>query len=254
MIFQYRFCPAVIRAAQLIQSGSLGKIQSFRWWHFRSSYVNPEKPLRWKGSSQASGGGVVADLLPHSFDLLLWMLGMPKRLTASGRTFIKERPVSPGSQERTLIDTEDHAIVLAELPGGAIGTLEAGRVAVGTVNDMGFEIFGSHGSLRWEAMNPNHLQYAGPGLEAAEGGRAFIPTMQKLPNACLLPFDLSVGMMQFYIASAADFIKRTCAGEPYETGIAQGVKVQALVEAVIQSYKNLGAWMPVDEGSSYLSL
>lgn len=247
LVFQFRYCPAVSHAAQLIHSGELGTIHSFRWWHLRSSYVNPDKPLRWKGSFQASGGGVVADLLPHSFDLLIWMLGMPERVAASGRTFVKERPASADSRERVAIDTEDHAIALLELPGGAIGSVETGRLVVGAVNEMGFEVFGSQGSLRWEAMNPNYLQYAGPGLEAAKGGWAFLPTMHKLANGCLLPDDLSIGMMQFYIASAADFIRRTNTNQPYETGIAQGVNVQSLIEAVIHSYKNQGIWTAVDK-------
>jgi predicted dehydrogenase len=248
LIFQYRYCPAVVRAEQIISGGKMGKLQSFRFWHYRSSYINPDKPLRWKGSFQTSGGGVVADLLPHSFDLLIWMFGMPARLSACGRIFVTERPAAPGNAQLAQIDTEDHAIILAEMQGGAIGTFEAGRMAVGTVNDMGFEIFGSKGSLRWEAMNPNYLQYAGPGLEGAEGGRAWLPTMQKLTDASILPAGLTVGMIQFYIDSAADFVKRTCASQPYDAGIDQGVRVQALIEAVMSSYKNQGAWVPVEEG------
>jgi predicted dehydrogenase len=245
MIFQFRYCPAVTRAHQMITQGQLGNIQSFRWWHFRPSYVDPEKPLRWKGSFKKSGGGVLPDYAAHSIDMLIWLLGLPEQLTALTRIFETKRPPSKGSSERMSIDTEDHAIILAALPGGAIGTVEAGRMVTGVVNELGFEIFGSKGSLRWRAMNPNYLYFAGQGMEPRSKGWTAIPTVQQYTDTSLGISDLTVGAMRFYIAGFADFLRRTWEGESYDPNIDQGVKVQAVIEAALQSAGNKSDWQQV---------
>jgi predicted dehydrogenase len=246
MIFEFRYCPAIQYAYKLINEGKLGDIYAFRAQHFRSSYVDPEKPLRWKGSLKRSGGGVLPDYSAHSIDLLIWLLGQPKRLTAQFRTFIEERPAVKAGKEKTPIDTEDHAIVLAELPDGAIGTIEAGRLIVGATNEFNIEIYGSKGSIKWEAMNPNYLHFAE--MDISEGDQSWrsIPTVQQYPDTTLPISGMTVGMMRFIIAGIADFIQRTLNDEPYNPGLEQGYRVQAVLEAAATAAKN-HTWLDVQQ-------
>src|SRR5579859_2716796 len=107
MAFSLRYNPALHTAHQFIQGGRLGEIYAFRARYFRSSYSDPAKPLRWKASQALSGGGVLNDLVPHIADLVHWLIGLPTRLTAQTRTFIKQRPVTKGSAEQVAIETDD---------------------------------------------------------------------------------------------------------------------------------------------------
>jgi len=50
--------------------------------------------------------------------MLLWLIGMPERLTAQTRTFIEERPVAGNKGEKIRVETDDHVIIQAALPGG----------------------------------------------------------------------------------------------------------------------------------------
>jgi predicted dehydrogenase len=248
LIFEFRFCPALQHARELIQDGRLGDIYAFRASYFRSSYVNPDKPLRWKGSFAQSGGGVLNDYMPHLIDMIIWLVGMPTRVTSQMRTFVDNRPAEKEGIERIPIDTDDHAIILNELPGGAIGTIEAGRMISGAANDMNVTICGSKGSLKWDLMDTNYLYFADNTLPASEGGWIQIPTIQRYPDAVIPGADVPPGMMRFHIASMADFLRSTLDGKTYDPGIEQGVRVQAVIEAAIHSareriWKEIGCVM-----------
>ena len=61
ILFEFRFSPAMQTAHQMIADGRLGEIYSFRAEYFRPSYVDPQRPLRWKASA-AQGAGALGDL------------------------------------------------------------------------------------------------------------------------------------------------------------------------------------------------
>lgn len=245
MIFQFRCNPALMRAHEMIQSGELGEVYAFRLSYFRSSYTDPNKSLRWKASSKASSG-VLNDYAAHLFDLLTWLVGMPERVSAQTRTFIDKRPAGKGSSETVTVETEDHATVLCALPGGAVGTVEAGRLIAGAVNSMDVTVYGSKGSLKWDMMSPNYLHYADGTDPASLTPWQALPTVQRYPDAALPGGDVPVGMMRFYVAAMADFLHRTLADRPYAPNIEQGARVQALVEAA-QEAASAGAWVEVPE-------
>lgn len=240
--FTLRYCPAVQYARALLQDGRLGDIYSFRLSYYRSSYRNPEKPLRWKAEMAKSGGGVLSDLVPHLVDLLTWLVGVPEQVAAQTRTFIRERPAAKGSGERIRVETDDHVIIQAALPGGAIGTIEAGRLIAGAISNVTVEIYGSGGSLRWNGMDPNYL-YVADGMKAnGEQGWRQIPTVQSYPGAIIPGADVPVGGMRFYIAAFADFLTKSLAGQPYDPGLEQGLCVQEIIEMAAESAR-VGTWV-----------
>lgn len=236
MSFTLRYCPAVQYARSMLQEGRLGRIYSFRLAYYRSSYRDPQKPLRWKAEKAKSGGGVLNDLVPHLTDLLIWLVEMPEQVAAQTRTFIGERPIAKGSSETIRVDTDDHVIIQAELPGGPIGTIEAGRLIAGAISDVSVEIYGSEGSLFWKLMDPNYLYFAdGRRAESADGGWQQIAMVQNYPAAKIPGADVLVDGMRFNIDAFADFLKRTCEGSAYDPGLVQGMRVQEVIEAAAQA-------------------
>ncbi len=240
--FTLRYCPAVQYARQLLQDKRLGKIYSFRLAYYRSSYRNPEKPLRWKADMAKSGGGVLSDLVPHLADLLLWLIGMPEQVAAQTRIFIQERAATKGSSEKIRVETDDHVIIQAALPGGPIGTIEAGRLIAGAISNVAVEIYGSKGSLRWNLMDPNYLYVADGSRTESEQGWQQIPTVQNYPNAIIPGADVPVGGMRFYIAAFADFLKKTLEKQPYDPGLEQGLRVQEVLEMASEADR-AGTWI-----------
>ncbi len=242
MSFTLRYCPAMQHARELLRDGRLGEIYSFRLSYYRSSYRNPEKSLRWKAEMAKSGGGVMSDLVPHLADLLIWLVGIPEQLATQTRTFIRERPAAKGSNERIRVETDDHAIIQVALEGGAIGTIEAGRLIAGAISNVTVEVYGSEGSLRWNLMDPNYLYLAeGQNTDGEQGWRQ-IPTVQTYPTALIPGADVPVGGMRFYIAAFADFLTKTLSGQPYDPGLEQGLRVQEIIEMALQS-ASTGRWI-----------
>jgi predicted dehydrogenase len=246
MVFEFRYCPALIYAHQLIQQGRLGDLYAYRTQYYRSSYINPEKPLRWKGQLSQSGGGVLMDYAPHLIDQALWLVGMPDRVSAMKKTFIQSRPEAKGSENWIPVETEDHIIVLTDGPDGCLGTIEAGRVIQGAVNEMEVEVYGSQGSLKWHLMDPNYLYVAGSGMEMSEPGWHRIPTVQNYPDSTLANKDLPIGMMRFHIACLADFLRRSIEGDHYDPGLVQGLAVQAVIDAAYRATETT-IWEEVPE-------
>ena len=77
--FNFRFTPAVVRARQLMAAGFTGRVFSFHTRYNRSSYIAPEKPLSWRLSREAAGGGALFDLGSHALDLVHFLLGEVSR-------------------------------------------------------------------------------------------------------------------------------------------------------------------------------
>src|SRR5207302_8355296 len=118
-------------------------------------------PDSWRLSAASAGSGALGDLGSHVVDLARFLVGEPTLVSATLSTFTRERP--GGS-----VDVDDAFAATAEFASGAIGTLEASRVALGRRNHMVFEINGSTGSLRFNLERLNELEV----YSASSGGFA----------------------------------------------------------------------------------
>ena len=72
------------------------------------------------------------------------------------RTFVAQRPTPTG--ERVTVTSDDAFAGLVEFENGAIGTIEASRVATGRKNRLAWEINGSKGSLVFDLERLNELR------------------------------------------------------------------------------------------------
>ncbi|GAB4474364.1 MAG: Gfo/Idh/MocA family oxidoreductase [Anaerolineae bacterium] len=241
--FDKRFNPALLAAHRLIAAGRIGTIYALRAAYFRPSYADPDRSLRWKAAQPAAGA--LGDLGAHLLDMVIWLAGMPSAVSAQTRTFVTERPSGAADGGRVPVETDDHAILLCRLPGQAIGTVEAGRMITGSVNDLSIAIYGSKGALRWSIMDPNYLEFVDGALPEDERGWLRIPTVQRYAGAALPRWDVPVGWMRFTVESVAAFLRAALEGRPYDPGIEQGVRVQAVIEAGLEAARR-GVWVDVE--------
>jgi len=99
------------------------------------------------------------DLGAHLVDLTRYLLGDVSTVRALMRTLICERCVTPGSAEKARVDVDDWTLATLELKSGAVGTIEATRMAAGVTDPTGLEIYGSRGSLVYRSANPDTVQF-----------------------------------------------------------------------------------------------
>ena len=249
MTFQYRFYPSTLRARQLIEEGALGEILGFRVAYLHGGSANPAAPLKWKLAASA-GGGVIADLASHVLDLVDWLIGPFHSVMAATRIAYPERPLAGEPSRRVAVDAEDCVTILAHLGCGAVGTIEATKIATGTEDELRFEIHGSRGALRFNGMDPHHLEwYDATSPERPLGGvRGWnrIDTGQRYPSpASAFPSPKApIGWVRCHLACLANFLTAVAAGQPTEPGLEQGLRVQHLMDCVRRSAAE-GRWVEV---------
>jgi predicted dehydrogenase len=170
--FNYRFVPAVRLARRLIEAGELGEIYHFRGRYLQDWIADPEFPMVWRLSKEAAGSGALGDLGAHVIDLARYLVGEITTIAGTARTFIEDRP---GGH----VDVDDAVEAVVEFEGGAVGTLEATRFAVGRKNGLSFEINGSKGSIAFDLERLNelsvHLSGSRPG-PSVQGFRQVLVT------------------------------------------------------------------------------
>ncbi|NQX16865.1 Gfo/Idh/MocA family protein [Rathayibacter sp. VKM Ac-2857] len=165
--FNYRHVPAVELIKSMIADGALGRITNVRGRFFGGFSSDPADPLAWRFVRSMSGSGVLGDLMGHLVDLVHHVLGPIASVTASTGTYLTERPPLPGSGSTAPlpVENEDYANMLIRfhddaVGAGALGTLEASRIAVGSSSDYSIEINGTEGSVRWNFARMNELDVA----------------------------------------------------------------------------------------------
>lgn len=244
MTFNYRFVPAILRARELVNDGFLGDVYQFRAAYLHAGYVDPQRPLSWRLQMARSGGGAVMDLGAHVFDLMRFLLGEFAEVQAVLKTCISERP-DPKTGGTGIVDVDDVAIVQAYMQSGAVGVIEATRLATGTQDELRFEIHGSRGALAFNLMDPHWLQvYDNTRPEKPLGGeRGF----QKIECVARYPKPYAfgavknpIGWPQFHIHCLYDFIDSITRNDLRGPSFEDGLATQRLVAACQKSAAEAG--------------
>ena len=250
MTFNLRFFPAVTRARQLIDAGFLGQIFSFRGRYYRSSYINPAKPLSWRLRKDVSGGGALFDLGSHILDLLYYLLGEYASVQAIVDTLIKERPIAAGSIETAAVDVDDIALMHVRMANGTLGLVETSRMGTGFTNDGPIDIFGEIGAIRFYTAIPAWLEvYDVRDAESPLGGmRGFrqIETGGRYPGAKAPDWTMAPGFERSHVECQYQFLKAISEEQPTAPSFADGLHIQEVMEAAIRSSAE-GRWVKLAE-------
>lgn len=211
--FQMRFMPLPQRIKRELAQEKLGRIFladcSAKWWRDPEYYRNSS----WRGRLDLEGGAVLINQAIHSIDLLQWLAGPIRRLTARAATALHS------------IEGEDVATAVLEFASGAIGTL-----VTSTATYPGFperiELHGERGSL---------LLHQGQGvaewyLKGAEPERV---TAEEQRNESSR--DPAKMTLVGHIAQFTDFYAALREGRSPAIDGAEGRKALAIVEAIQRS-------------------
>ena len=138
--------------------GTLGRIvwNSANTIWYRSDDYYRSGP--WRGTWAHEGGGVLINQAIHAIDLMLWLTGMPDRITAQTRTL------------NHAIEVEDGALAILEYADNRLGLIQATTAAYPGYAER-IEVYGTRGSaiyhkgegrLEWHLLDPreDHVQEA----------------------------------------------------------------------------------------------
>jgi levoglucosan dehydrogenase len=145
--FFYRVWPAIAWAKRIIAEGRIGPLVHFRGWMLQDYASESSAELGWRVDRAQAGAGALGDLGSHIFDVARYLAGDILRVNALTRTTVDrgaraDRP-------------DDLAAMLVEFWDGTSGVLEASWALKGHKADLGFDVVGRDGAIRfsWERAN-----------------------------------------------------------------------------------------------------
>ena len=245
--YNYRRVPAISLAKQLIDEGRLGRIFHYRAKYLQDWTISPDLPQGgaglWRLDVAVAGSGVTGDLLAHSIDTAIWLIGGADKVTATTETFIKERSHQlTGKTEAVGID--DACAFLVRFDNGAIGTFESTRYARGRKNQNTFEVNGELGSLEFDLEQPHRIKFFDNSHDShVHGWTDILVTDFEHPymDRYWVP-GTTIGYEHTFVNCMADFLKSLEAGQPaMRPNLKDGLETQYICDAVLKSAKT-GSW------------
>ncbi len=200
--FTHRFYNYNQKAKELLDSGVIGKpfMARVRFAH-EGPYISWPAKSDWFFNKEMAGGGALLDMGVHALDILRFMIGEIKDISANVKTLVRD------------IEVEDNAVCAVTFENGAMGYLEVGSSS--KAGRLGIEIYGDDGSMVIDYETPIRVfidkkkDIGGPGwvdLTEYKGGgwdtemKAFV---EALIEGKPVPVDGHDGLVGVKLATAA---------------------------------------------------
>jgi len=239
--YNYRRCPAVALAHQLVAEGRIGRV-----YHVRATYLQswggPSTPLLWRFQKEAAGSGAHGDLNAHIVDMCRFVTG--EELTevhgAVARTFVEERTI-PGTKKKGKSTVDDAVLFLASLAGGGVASFEATRLAAPHQNANSIELNGEKGSVRFDFEDMNVLGFFDATLGPRTAGWRRIMCTSAAGNHPYAghwwPDAHVLGYEHGFTNMAADILEALGGGKPVVPlpDFADAYETQRVLEAALES-------------------
>jgi predicted dehydrogenase len=245
--FVFRKWPAMQLAKRLIDEGHIGTPLQLRAHYFHDYALDPAFPVSWRLQHRTSGGGSVADLGSHLFDLGRYLLGDVDRVLCRSRTIVPRRP-DPETGELVDVDVDDASDVLVEFAGGASGVIETNWMAAGYKTDLAFEVAGDRGSVQFSWERNGELRYYDAGdADHVQGFRTIIVGPQHAGADGFWPVPgQGLGYGDAFVILVRDLLAALGGGAPPTPTFLDGLRAAEIVAAA-QASADSGAWTSVEQ-------
>ena len=226
--FEFTMIPAWQRAKELVESGALGSLSHVTVrWEMESRAIRHRK-WSWKTSTE-QGGGVIGNFVSHCFHYLEWLAGPISGLSA--RVFRL-----PGVDAKV----DSMAAIAFAFASGASGSLSVSCASfLGSGHRI--ELCGTDGALVIMNKSPNCMG----GFKLLLSGKTYddcVPVPLDDPfEAQDLLVDDRTGPVSRLVTRFIDSIE---AGAPGYPSFQDGLRVQKLIDAALQSHSD-GGWKKV---------
>lgn len=239
----------------IVRAGLLGDI---RWvdsyyiqgWLATKLEATGQMQASWRTNPKLAGGsGCGGDIGTHALMQLRYVTGLDVvRLSGNLEKFVEGRPI------------DDHFTTYCELSNGGKALVRASQIAIGHKNDLGIEVCGTKGTLRWRQEDPESITIHLPNQPdrvywrgAVSPGDGFLPN--DVPADLMAEPTIPSGHPEaFHDAYArlhrcfeAD-VRKWKAGEAFKADGSKYANVEdgwtglAFIETAIKSSENKGAW------------
>lgn len=221
--FELRYLPAFKKLYELLQKNTIGSLRSITINLTTGARADKNLPLTWS-NYQRFGGGIVLNYASHIIDYVEWLCGSIKEVSAQ---------LSVCKQYHSLPhpDAEDTASIQFKLENNTIGQIFITNVVYGG-HGQRIDIYGENGTLT--LWNKNLHDFA-------NGFKLYKTIKDKTTEIILPPLPLnnipkgSDGRFIPFQNLIADFIKGIKTNKTIAPSLANGLRVQKVLNAITQS-------------------
>ena len=248
-------------ARYVVRSGLIGDV---RWvdsyyiqgWLATKLEATGQQQAAWRTNPKLAGGsGCGGDIATHALMQLRFVTGLEvEEVSAQLETFVTGRQL------------DDHFTSYCKLSNGAKALVRASQICIGHKNDMGIEIAGTKGTVRWSqeepeklivhlANQPDRVYWRG----AIQAGDGFLPKDDKLEALLKEPtipsghpeafHDAFARLHRFFEADIREWqsgAKFTNVGVNYAS-VEDGWTGMAFIATCLKSSAKQGKWTPMPE-------
>ncbi len=244
--FAYRCWPAVEFARQLIRRGDIGEPIHFEGHFFQDYAADKSLPFSWRFDHSLAGGGAIADLGSHIFDVACALMGGVSSVTAKSRRMYPKRPVLDGLEGKE-VTVDDLTASLVQFRTGATGSIHASWAATGHKSDLAFSIVGSEGALefRWERNNEVHFYSSKDEKLKAGFRRIVIGGIHPEADLFWQAQGQGLGYGDAFVVTARRLIQGIQRENPgTEPNFTQALHISRIIEAAVQASQS-DTWIEV---------
>jgi predicted dehydrogenase len=150
------------------------------------------------------------------------------------------------------VDAEDQVIITARMESGALGTIEASKIATGAEDDLRVELHGLRGAIRFDLVQPDFVEIfsqSDPVLPLG-GTRGWkkVPALQRYPAPAGFPSPRATsGWLRGHVHCQYTFLQAVAESRQPDPSLSRGVFLQRLMECAETSAKT-GTWQKVPAG------
>jgi predicted dehydrogenase len=242
--FNFLRNPLIAVCRDMIASGKLGEIISFKGRHAENYMLNESLPHSFR--TDPAGGGAVADIGSHIVSMARYLLGGISEVTARSRTIHRSRPVTLGSAELAPVEVDDLAHAILQFDSGVVGSIDVNWMSTGRSMDLSFEVTGTRGAVSFSQERMNELHIWEAGKSAGYGGFKKIETGPDHPpygNFCPAAGH-HLGFNDLKVIEVSELIDTVLTGKSNFTDFREGYRVQCAIDAILRSTKS-GHWEKV---------
>jgi predicted dehydrogenase len=138
--FNHRYHPAMLKAREIFEAGSLGEMMFIRGRYGHGGRIGYEK--EWRANPNLSGGGETIDQGVHLIDLARWFLGDFVEISGFAPTYFWSMPV------------DDNGFMLLKTPRQQVAFLHVSCTE--WKNLFSLEIYGKTGKLHLEGLGGSY--------------------------------------------------------------------------------------------------
>jgi predicted dehydrogenase len=237
--FYYRLWPAISWVHELIADGAIGRLQHFRGWMLQDYAAEAGHDLGWRARPADAGAGALGDLGSHIIDIARYLCGEITQVCARTRSFVGR------AGGNGVVD--DLVTMLVDFEDGVGGVLEASWALHGHKCDLGFDLVGDAGAVRfsWERANEVELLEGEPGDPANGFRRVLVGGAQPDVDNFVAVAGQGMGYRDAFTIGLGRALRAIAAGaSAAEPTFDDGLKVSRVVSAALDSAQS-GAWVTV---------